>query len=81
MLTFKTQGVCARQIELEIVDGKINYVNFMGGCDGNLKGICQLIVGRDALEVAELLEGTRCGMKRTSCPDQLAIAIHQHLGQ
>lgn len=75
-IVFNTSGVCCRQIELEVDENnKITKADFLGGCDGNLSGIARLIIGRDALEVSELLEGTQCGPKATSCPDQLSKAI------
>lgn len=77
---YKTKGVCARAIELEIdEDGVIEEVNFTGGCDGNLKGMSALVRGRRASEVIGLLEGMPCGTKRTSCPDQLANALREIL--
>lgn len=79
-INFKTSGVCCRQIELEVDENnKITKADFIGGCDGNLSGIAKLIIGRDAIEVSELLEGTACGIKSTSCPDQLSKAIKNAL--
>ena len=57
----------------------IQDVHFTGGCNGNLQGISKLVTGRKAEEVIEALEGTRCGFKQTSCPDQLAQALKQAL--
>ncbi len=76
---FKTKGICAREISYEVNDGKVYNVKFMGGCDGNLKGIARLVEGREISEVITLLEGITCGRKDTSCPDQLTIALKQHL--
>ena len=75
--TCKTQGVCAREIAFEIEDGKVKNVNYIGGCNGNLKGIASLVEGMDVDEVIARLEGTTCGGKPTSCPDQLATALKQ----
>ena len=72
---YKTKGTCSQKIFFEIEDGKVKNVQFLGGCNGNLKGIASLIEGMDADEVVARLEGTTCGMKATSCPDQLATAI------
>ena len=58
-------------------DDVIQQVAFLGGCNGNLQGISKLVTGRKAEEVIEALEGTRCGFKQTSCPDQLAQALKQ----
>lgn len=78
-MEFMTQGVCARKISFDIVDGKIYNVKFFGGCDGNHKAIARLIEGKDAKMVSELLKGNTCGYRQTSCGDQLAIAIEEAL--
>lgn len=72
---YKTSGTCSQKIFFEIEDGKLNNVQFLGGCNGNLKGIASLVEGMDIDEVIKKLEGTTCGMKSTSCPDQLAKAL------
>jgi len=77
---YKTKGTCSQQIEYEVVDGIIKYVNFTDGCNGNLKGIGTLVTGMKASEAIEKLEGTRCGDKFTSCPDQLAKALKEAEG-
>ena len=66
-------------IHFEIEDGKVKNVQFYGGCNGNLKGISSLVEGMEATEVIARLEGTTCGMKATSCPDQLARALKEAL--
>ena len=76
-MVYKTHGTCSQQISFELEDGKIHNVNFVGGCNGNLKGICSLVEGMDAKEVISRLEGIRCGFKSTSCPDQLAKALKE----
>ncbi|MBQ9073509.1 MAG: TIGR03905 family TSCPD domain-containing protein [Muribaculaceae bacterium] len=78
---YHTTGTCSRTIEFEINNGILNNVVFYGGCDGNLKGVCALVDGRPATEVITCLKGIRCGLKSTSCPDQLATAIEQALSQ
>ena len=76
--TYKTHGVCSRQILLDVdAQGVIREVSFQGGCDGNLKGISSLVVGQKAEQVIERLQGIRCGFKATSCPDQLAQALRE----
>ena len=75
--TYQTRGTCSRQINFEIEDGKVVSVEFIGGCNGNLKGISSLVKGMDVDEVIARLEGTTCGMKPTSCPDQLATALKE----
>ncbi len=72
---YKTSGTCSQQILFEIEEGKLKNVQFLGGCNGNLKGIGSLVEGMDVDEVVTRLEGTTCGMKNTSCPDQLAKAL------
>ena len=79
--TFKPQGVCSRQIDFELEDGKIKNLKFTGGCDGNLKAIGKLVEGEDADKVIRLLEGNTCGFRGTSCADQLTIALRQAQGE
>lgn len=74
---YRTAGTCSQAIEFEVVDGILKNVTFYGGCDGNLKGICSLVEGMQVTEVISRLKGIRCGMKSTSCPDQLAQALEQ----
>lgn len=78
-MVYKTKGVCSKEINFDLVDGKVHNVSFVGGCNGNLKGICSLIEGQDAKEVIHRLEGIQCGLKSTSCPDQLAQALKSAL--
>ena len=78
---YKTSGTCSQRILFEIEEGKVKNVTFLGGCNGNLKGIGSLVEGMDAQEVISRLEGATCGMKATSCPDQLAKALKQALEQ
>ena len=79
--TFYPQGVCSMMIEIELEDDIIKDVVFTGGCNGNLSGISKLIKGMKAEDVIERLEGTTCGFKDTSCPDQLSKALKQALAQ
>lgn len=74
---YKTKGTCSQRIFFEIEDGKVKNVQFVGGCNGNLKGIAALVEGMSAEEVISRVEGIRCGMKGTSCPDQLAKALKE----
>ena len=76
---YKPAGVCARQINFSIEDGKMHNVSFIGGCNGNLKAISKLIEGMDAENVVKILEGNTCGFKSTSCADQLSKAIKEKL--
>ena len=77
-ITYKPRGVCSRLMEIEIEDGKIASVQVTGGCDGNLKGISRLLAGMEVDEAIKRMEGIRCGMKATSCPDQLSIALRRY---
>ena len=79
--TFYPQGVCSMMSEIELDGETIKDVIFTGGCNGNLSGISKLIKGMNAREVIEKLEGTRCGVNETSCPDQLSKALRQALDQ
>ena len=72
---YKTSGTCSQQILFQVEDGILTNVQFIGGCNGNLKGISSLVEGMPVDEVIRRLEGTTCGMKSTSCPDQLAQAL------
>ena len=74
---YKTKGTCSQRIFFDIEDGKVKNVQFVGGCNGNLKGIAALVEGMNAEDVIARVEGIRCGMKGTSCPDQLAKALKE----
>ena len=78
-MQYTTRGTCARFINFDLEDGKVKNVQFVGGCNGNLKGIGSLVEGMPAEEVIARLRGTTCGMKNTSCPDQLAKALEEAL--
>ena len=75
MYEYKTKGTCSQRILFDIEDGKVKNVQFIGGCNGNLKGIAALVEGADIDDVIARVQGIRCGMKQTSCPDQLAQAL------
>lgn len=75
MYQYKTKGTCSQMICFDLEDNKVRNVQFLGGCNGNLKGIAALIEGMDADEIIARVEGIKCGMKATSCPDQLAQAL------
>ena len=74
---YKTKGTCSQRILFEIEEGKVKNVQFLGGCNGNLKGIGALVEGMDVQDVISRVEGIKCGMKSTSCPDQLAQALKE----
>lgn len=81
MYTYQTQGVCARAINIELDGDTISHVDFVGGCNGNLKAISKLIQGKDIEEVAEVLEGNICGKRNTSCADQLVKGLREARAQ
>ena len=72
---YKTKGTCSQRILFDIEEGKVKNVQFLGGCNGNLKGIGALVEGMNIDAVIARVEGITCGMKATSCPDQLAQAL------
>ena len=74
---YKTRGTCSSKIILDVDDNKLTHVEYVGGCNGNLQGISRLVQGMDIDEVISRLGGIRCGMKPTSCPDQLATALQE----
>ncbi len=77
-LVYQTKGTCCRIIDLTVDDNNvIEHVEFLGGCNGNLKGISQLVTGMKADDVIARLKGTECGNKGTSCPDQLSRALEE----
>ena len=78
---YKTKGTCSQRILFSIEDGRVYNVQYIGGCHGNLQGICKLVEGMDGKEVIQKLGGIRCGMKPTSCPDQLAKALEEALNK
>ncbi len=75
--TYKTSGTCSSLITLEVEDGILRNVQFEGGCNGNLQGISMLVKGMPVQDILSRLEGIRCGMRRTSCPDQLCRALRE----
>lgn len=76
---YKTKGVCSSSIEVELDGDIIKGVKFVGGCNGNLKGIASIVKGMKVQDVIDRLSGIKCGMKKTSCPDQLARALTEVL--
>ena len=77
-ISYMTKGVCSRRIDLEIENGVIGSVKFMGGCAGNTQGVAALVAGMTVDEAISRLSGIRCGFKSTSCPDQLATALKEY---
>lgn len=77
VIDYQTQGTCSKLIRVAGENGRIVGVEFMGGCHGNLQGIGALVKGQKYEDVITRLEGIQCGMKSTSCPDQLSKALRQ----
>ena len=73
--TYNTRGTCARQISFELNGNIVTNVEFLGGCNGNLKAVSSLVDGLTVEEIEERVKGIKCGFKSTSCSDQLAIAV------
>jgi uncharacterized protein (TIGR03905 family) len=78
-ISYKTHGVCARQIDMEVENGVIVSAAFTGGCSGNTQGVAALVAGMSIEDAIKRLRGIKCGFKSTSCPDQLAIALEEYL--
>lgn len=80
---YETKGTCSRAIDIDLDEatGTIRSVRFTGGCNGNTKGLTALVEGQKATDVITRLQGIRCGMRPTSCPDQLAEALTEALEQ
>ena len=77
-IQYQTQGTCSQLIDVTVDDDNvIQQVFFVGGCNGNLQGICRLVTGQKVDDVISKLDGIRCGTKRTSCPDQLCRALER----
>ena len=74
-MVYKTKGVCSQLINVEVENNIVTSVEFVGGCNGNTKGIAALVEGMPVDEVVKRLEGIQCGSRPTSCPDQLAKAL------
>ncbi len=77
VIDYTPQGVCSRQMRIEVEDGIVRSLQVIGGCSGNLQGLSKLVEGMKVEDVIARLEGIHCGMKPTSCPDQLAQALKQ----
>ena len=74
------QGVCPKEIQFNIENGTVKDVNFIGGCPGNLKAISTLIDGMPVEDVISKFKGNIC-RNQTSCADQLAKALEEHVNQ
>ena len=81
IMQYIPKGVCSKQIDFEIIDGKVRNVVFTRGCAGNTQGVARLIEGMDVNDAIRRLEGIQCGPRPTSCPDQLAQALKQAIAE
>ncbi|MBR6376910.1 MAG: TIGR03905 family TSCPD domain-containing protein [Oscillospiraceae bacterium] len=75
--SYRTKGVCSSQINFDLEGDVVTNVEFISGCNGNLKAISKLVNGMTVDKIEEVLKGNTCGWKPTSCADQLAIAVRQ----
>lgn len=80
-MDYKPVGVCSKLIHVDVENDIIQNVEFLGGCNGNLKGIGQLVKGMKVDEAISRLQGITCGNRPTSCPDQLAYALKEATGR
>ena len=76
-IEYTTKGVCSRSIIIDVEDGIVKNCKFVGGCSGNTQGVAALVIGMPVDEAITRLKGIRCGMRSTSCPDQLATALSE----
>lgn len=74
-IKYTPRGVCSKSMEIDVEGGVIQAVRVLGGCSGNLQGISSLLKGMTVEDAIARMDGIRCGMKATSCPDQLAKAL------
>ena len=82
LYTFRPKGTCSKEMQVEMNEqGIIENLTVIAGCNGNLQGIGALVKGMPAQEVIERLKGIRCGMRSTSCPDQLAQGLEAILAE
>ncbi len=79
-MEYRTKGVCSRMIKLELDGDIIRSVEFIGGCSGNTQGVARLVEGMKVDDAIARIEGIKCGPRSTSCPDQLAQALRQAVG-
>ena len=78
-MVYQPKGVCSKAIDVEVEGSVIKSVEFTGGCNGNLQGISSLVAGMKIEDAISRLRGIKCGVKNTSCPDQLACALQEIL--
>ena len=76
-IEYNTKGTCARAVIVDVEDGVITDCEFVGGCSGNTQGVASLVKGMKVEDAVAKIKGIKCGMKSTSCPDQLALALEE----
>ena len=76
-IEYNIKGTCARAVIVDVEDGVITECKFVGGCHGNTQGVAALVTGMKAEDAIAKIKGIKCGMKTTSCPDQLALALEE----
>ncbi len=81
IIEYETKGTCSKLIRVEIENDTIKNIDFFGGCNGNLKGIKNLVTGENINTIIKKLKGITCGAKPTSCPDQLALCLEEYLAK
>ena len=77
--SYKPSGVCSREFIFDIENDIIKSMKVVGGCSGNLQGISSLLVGMNINDVVNRVKGIKCGMRSTSCPDQIALALKKYI--
>ncbi len=80
-MEYVPEGVCSQLIRVELEGDTIKKAEFVGGCNGNTKGITSLVIGMDVNDAISRLEGITCGFRPTSCPDQLSKALRQAVAE
>jgi len=74
---YKTEMVCSQVISFDLDGNIVRNIQFLGGCNGNLKAISKLVDGWTVEKIEEYLLGNTCGRKPTSCADQLAKGVRK----
>ena len=77
-IKYTPRGVCSKLMTIEIENDIIKSYKSLGGCPGNSLGIAALVKDMTVDEAIERLSGIRCGMKPTSCPNELAKALIEY---
>lgn len=80
-IQYNTKGTCCKVMNVVLDDNIVKDVEFIGGCNGNLEGIRHLVIGMNIDDVISKLQGIKCGMKPTSCPDQLSHCLLEFKNQ